>query len=363
MKKYINGTDMRTRNFYQVLDLIRSEGPVTRKELEKKTGFSWGAVSNITGELCKKGFIVEEKYTDTVSPGRTPFYLRINGNDNFILGFDINITGFTVKVADVCGDVKAELKENPSFSSAEELKEAIFGFFEKGLMLASGKNILAVGIALQGTVDSKRGISVSFPLLADWKDVPLKSMLEEKYSVPVFIEHDPECLLYAAGRSGNITDALLFRIDKGIGMAAMVDGRLFGKAGMFEAGHLTAVKPDGNEDTFENLATLSALTDGKNTLKKAQNGGESEKEEVMTAVKYLSKAISIGAGLLNINTVIVCGDFTDFGEENFRLLKAETEKTLKKEINLTKADVSSASDGAVIMATDRFIETISSLEE
>ena len=62
---------MRNTNIIGILECIRQYGPLTKREMQDRTGLSWGAISNITAELLGKRTISEFKSTDSMV-GRTP---------------------------------------------------------------------------------------------------------------------------------------------------------------------------------------------------------------------------------------------------------------------------------------------------
>ena len=50
---------MRSTNTLSILECIRQSGPTTKREIQDKTGLSWGAISNITTDLFNKRVISE----------------------------------------------------------------------------------------------------------------------------------------------------------------------------------------------------------------------------------------------------------------------------------------------------------------
>ena len=86
----INGPQMRKSNICVLLSEIKNNDPLSKRDLQDRTGLSWGAISSITAMLCDKGFIVPTGKQRT-NVGRKPFQLDINPNDYFIIGVDLNI--------------------------------------------------------------------------------------------------------------------------------------------------------------------------------------------------------------------------------------------------------------------------------
>ena len=95
--KVINQLHMREMNLNEVLKIIREEESLTRRKLQDLTGFSWGGVSQIVTRLLSQNLIIEVKDTSP-GPGRKPTCLQINGEENLLLGVDINSSGITAVI-------------------------------------------------------------------------------------------------------------------------------------------------------------------------------------------------------------------------------------------------------------------------
>ena len=84
------------------------------------------------------------------------------------------------------------------------------------------------------------------PQVQNWKDVPIRKIVEERYGFPTLILHDPNCIMeaeraFGTTMLGSADNAILLRIDNGIGMSVLVDRAIYigsnGKAG--ELGHIS----------------------------------------------------------------------------------------------------------------------------
>lgn len=244
LKKYIGLEDMGNVNCSRVLDVIRRCGPVSRKQISDITGLSWGGMTKIVNKLFDHGYIVEEKDENGSGAGRTPGLIRVNGNRHVVAGFDLNREGFEARVMNLCGDVLKTYGENIVYEGKEDLLRAILGFIGGVLREYEEKNVLSAGIAMQGVLDVDRGISVRFPQCPGWEHIPVREILEQKFGIDVFVEHDPNCILYSLMKGGAGGNMLLFRLDRSIGMAASVHGEILRGNGLLEVAHCI-VAPGG----------------------------------------------------------------------------------------------------------------------
>lgn len=355
MKKYINQQDMKDQNVSNVLALIRKHGSLTRRQIESLTGLSWGAVSKVTSMLLELDYIKELKTEEASGPGRTPIYLEINGQEHFSVGVDINISGFCAVLINMKNEVIHTITKKESFSTKNELIKQIIDIIYEILSFAEGHHILSIGIAMQGLVDSASGVSVHFPTFADWSNVPLAQLLETEFEIPVFIEHDPECILYAHSQLEQEEDVILIRVDKGIGMAVMMSGKIFHRFGAFELGR---IKVNGNEalSTYASQHGLTKLYGHSfETLVSDARNKNSEAIALFDKMaEYLAFSVFNTAELLNINNIMLCGEMFDYSElflETFyREIKAlKTDESFKFSI----ADVKNAATGAAMIGINR----------
>ena len=236
--------DIKRNNIISILDIIRQPGTHSRREIQKITGLSWGAVSTITSLLLEQNLIIETGEADTAF-GRKPSEIDINPHIHYVIGIDLNILGLTVVVSDIKGGIKSEITRllphaDRDYILDELLKILDIDVFEK----FRDRQLIAIGIAAQGLVDTQAGISVFSPYFKNWKNVEICKLIEERYALPAYIFHDPDCVLLTerllSGYSSK--NPVLIRMNNGIGMSAVVNGEPFSTAEGHspELGHVTA---------------------------------------------------------------------------------------------------------------------------
>lgn len=350
MKKYIDIEDMVNVNCSNVLDIIQKSGTVSRKGITELSGLSWGGMTKIVNKLLEKGYIIEKK-SDSLAAGRTPGNLSINKSKNFVIGLDINKTGLNAIVTDLTGEVLKNYnevvlaKDRQSFiNEITEFLEKVFNDFEKDV-------IVSVGVALQGVMDYKNGISVKFPGISDWENVPLKSILEEKFGVSVYIEHDPDCLLYSFMEYETDDNIILFRIDKSIGMAASVGGRIIKGQGVLEIAH-NIVVPNGKKCSCGNNGCLQSY------ISPCFDGEELNLNGVEELIIPLAFTIKNMSNIFNAHRIILTGNLIKYKDMfDGKLLSALKENNVTATLQFSELS-DRAVKGAALRAINKSINSL-----
>ena len=329
---------MKQANEVAIFECVRRNGPLTRREVQKITNLSWGTVSKVMAARINSKLFVEVVKTATKA-GRSPTCIDINPDRNLILALDINVVGISAVVVSLKGDVKQMISENiESFEATEILKQIdMIIAMILGSYINTDCTVLGIGSALQGSVNVEEGISVFNPHFKNWKNIHIKEHLEKKFHLPVYVEHDPNCLALSElifGQHDKIENAVFIRYGMGIGMSIIQDGQIVrgrdGNAG--EIGHMIMIDDGktcycGNNGCLETLASATSIIkaagdeylkgDGKLSLKRrdiikrlameAENGNVKIAEVFKKAGIFMGRGIANVVNILNPDQVIVCG--------------------------------------------------------
>src|SRR5208282_2981098 len=88
----------------------------------------------------------------------------------------------------------------------------------------------AIGISCGSPLDPVEGVIQSPPNLPLWKDVPIKSILEEEFQVPCFLENDANAGALAEhwfGAGRGVENMVFLTMGTGLGAGLIFDGRLY----------------------------------------------------------------------------------------------------------------------------------------
>jgi len=350
LKKYIDLYDMANVNCSNVLSVIRSHGAISRKEICELIGLSWGGMTKIINKLLENGYITEKKAESKLPCGRTPSFLSVNTSKNFVVGLQINKLGLKAVVLDLAGNVLKQFSKDDVSSDRDSVLSEVVGFTKRIFGSFPKNTIISIGIAMQGIVDYKKGVSANFSV-SGWKDVHLKEILEDEFKVNVFVEHDTDCFLYTYIRPETKETVVFMSIDESIGMAVAIGGKIIKGKGLFEIVH-NIVIPNGKMCSCGQKGCLEAYTKGciENGIIHPENV-----EELITPLAITIKNMST---IFYSDRIILSSDLVEY-EELFC-------KALRDELNELHCDIAveffkasdTASKGAALIASTLSIDSL-----
>ncbi len=106
------------RNKYTILETIRRNGGVARRDIAKLIGLSPTTITKFTEELIRKG-LIQERGTIPSSGGRKPIKLKINPNSGYTIGVDIGSANLRVLLIDLKGKILLQREETHSQEGKE----------------------------------------------------------------------------------------------------------------------------------------------------------------------------------------------------------------------------------------------------
>lgn len=353
MKRYLDLEDMSHINCASVLRVIQSCGGISRKQISDITGLSWGGMTKIVNKLLEHAYIVEEKNGASPGNGRTPGVLRINTNKHLAAGVDINHTGLQGWVTDFSGGLKKKYFQENHFRDGEELLQNILSFFERMFGEHKKEGIQAVGIAMQGRVDSENGISIHFPECGHWSHVPLADILKERFQTEIYLEHDPDCMLFFEMKSMDAENVVLLRIDQSIGMAVALNGSILRGKGILELPH-SIVIPGGKPCKCGLSGCMEAYT------APCMQDGEIDRQALDEMVYPLAVVIHNSICMFHAETVILTGELMKYHtlfEDRLRLELDSLQRGKETAVRFSE-DTAAAVKGAALLAARRAVDSI-----
>ena len=331
----ISTTEMRLINRSVILELIRTNSPISRTEISRRLKVSLPTVMRVIDGLVAENLVCPNGQKEW-SGGRTRTMYKFNGMARLCIGLDLGGTKLYGGVADLNGNIMHEEHIAHHQTQADESLQLLYEFIDKLLEYVNdtGLPLLGIGLGVPGTIDQTTGNVKLAPSLG-WFDFPLKTRLEERYHHPLLIENDVN--LAAIGelwaKPDDVENLVLITIGAGIG-AGVVINRILYRGSHHMAGEIGYTIPDRNLlgrtypgfGAFEQLASGDGIAMRARKLLKGKRPEESLEsitaEEVFDAarkgedwgclilsetVDYLAQAIAFVNQLLDPDVIILGG--------------------------------------------------------
>lgn len=226
---------------YEVVEFTRCNREVTRPALAANLGLSLPTVSVLVRRLLDAGFLAEDGYLKS-SGGRRARVLTVNPELATAVGVSVSMWGVRSVLANIVGTTLAEAEEQWIGPLSREKVLKSISAAVSAVLPAEGR-LAGVGVGISGLVRRDDGVSVRFPHVEDWADVPLAAILREEFATRVFIDNDVDAATIAELRSGKgrgLSNFLYLYVGKGIGLGIVIGGKVYrgasGNAG--ELGHV-----------------------------------------------------------------------------------------------------------------------------
>ena len=372
-------TQLRQESIRQVLSEIKYNGPISKRELQDKTGFSWGKISFISNLLLNEGYVMTVGKQETIV-GRKPEELDINITDNYIIGIDFYNDGVLTVVCDLKGRVINKYQADFAKQDYDTAVETMFSLVKKAIYDNPQRKIIEISVAMQGDVDTEKGITKGMRAIEGWRNVPVSQLLYDKFKIPALLLHDPDCLLYAERfygslRDDNVQNVALLRLDhQGIGIAALLDGEMFTGVNARKCEIGTIAVPD-EEKGYRLLYSIISknyikreyfkLTGEKLSCEEIADLARSGDQDALKIFKHQAMALGFAfnsmISLLNSEKIVIFGEFSKYLD----LILPDAKKVVCDllygqcpEIVISELQNEAAAVGAALCASDRVINCL-----
>ena len=394
----INQEDLRNHNLSVTLDtLLRAQKPMSRADLAKETGLTKATLSLLASMLIESGVVQEGEPVVSTTYGRPSTPLEIRGGSIAGIGLQINTDGYGCLALDLNGDTLGRewVSEDMTGTDPYEIfaKLDAMTFPLESRLKRRGCKVVGAGFALPGIVTDDMCLLVARNL--GWENVNLTRFnVVRRLDVVAGNEAKMAAIAqipgYATERASFLnvvdrTDSFIYlSTDIGIGGAVVRDGEVVmgshGFAG--EIGHLSVAMDGplcscGRHGCLEAFAGRRALVeaagiaeDGDATSSEAIDmflqrwrAGDSDVAKVVDqAADALVSAIASAVNLVDVDTVLLGGLWTHFGDELATVLEGRLRSEIlgypnvKIRVFVPPVALHPSLYGAAEMGLRRFIE-------
>lgn len=213
-----------SRHAKQKSEIIRlfsaSSTTLTITELHSKLGISTPTVVKLTNQLLDEGILKEQGKRDSES-GRKPTLYKLNVEKFFAVGIEIVFKQISLFVMRLDQKIIYKAQEKQfKLENTPECLNHIENFINTELDKSgiSKENILGVGMALTGRINTLTGESFNF---FDFTKKPLATYFNNRLGLKTLIDNDTHIMGLAEQTMGNARhtkNALVLNVGRGLGM-------------------------------------------------------------------------------------------------------------------------------------------------
>ena len=213
-----NREDYRKNNRGHVLKLVATGECRNRTELTKAMGLSKMSISRIVSEMMGAGILAEEGTAGSDEPGRASSALGISPNAPLAAGLLIQREYCEALLCDLKMQI---LRREKIFfrqdMDNDKLMDVVYQVLDT--LLYREERVIGIGVSSVGPISASEGMILKPLFFFDIQNVPIVKCLEQRYHLPVFLDHDNQCaavceFLYGVGRGFH--DVLFLGVGTGL---------------------------------------------------------------------------------------------------------------------------------------------------
>lgn len=374
-------THTKEHNRNLVLKTIFGHENLSRADIARITNLTKSTVSDIVADLIDGG-LVREMGVGQSQGGKNPILLSLIEDSRWLIGLDLGQGQFRGAVVNLRGKIRDVITLPVNDCNGSDALSLVYQIIDR-LMSSTTQPLSGIGVGAPGLINTSEGLVVNAVNL-NWKNLPLTSLLEQRYHLPVSILNDCQAAAIGEKTYGSAyqqdENLVVMHVHHGIGAGIIIHREIFqgddGFAG--EVGHVVVVPERGEvcrcgkQGCLETVASTRALIRQARELAREhpgcklgsnpqeicldtivtafQAGDPLTCELVLRTADHMGRAISNMVGVLNIQKVVLEGDMTRLGPVWLDKIRAAMVKySLGTTLDNTTVEIGELGKDAIIL--------------
>ena len=241
---------IRIQNIHSIIQALRFEERLTKRDIAAVTGLSLATVSNLCNELADRVVLRTTRH-GSLAVGRTPQTLTFRYNHFCVIAINLQLQGaMELAVLNFRNEVLVRRLYHVDVQQAEQIIRFAHQRFQEDIVpsLPPEAGFIGVGVAVSSIYDIHTGklICCAIPQL---ENVDIKGLVEEAFGIPAYVDNEANLCAYAQKAMGKDSDNLVYiHASEGVGIGVITQGKLLRGANGYagEVAHM----PIGRKDHF-----------------------------------------------------------------------------------------------------------------
>ncbi len=393
LKLFFEKTTSKKQELKKLYLLIHKYGPINKNELIEMTNIKKTTLVRMIDELLRNNLIKESGFEET-SIGRPPILYDVEQESNFIIGIHISRMKTNVVLVDLrYNQIDQESFAMTSIHTPEFVIRKVENIIQRFMEMfdIDEEKLLGIGIVTTGPLNRDDGIILKPESLleANWGNVNIVKMIQEKFPVRVILEKSSNAAATAEYHAANsVHKNILYCISGGWGMdcGIIMNGEILQEnyVSTNGYGHMI-IDVDGNLCSCGKRGCIVAYTSFKgilNELNKVKGlvgnmndelfqkaslndmmeyflqGDKITEDVIIRSSQYLGIGLSNLINLFNPDLVILNGPFIYDYKDYFIKVIEYTKKNIQKEkeVKFTQGKLkeNAAAVGSAILIFDSY---------
>lgn len=392
MPPLLKATHQQTKSYNSrlVLKTIYDLGRVSRADVARITNLTRTTVSDLVTDLQERGLVEEVGMGQSIG-GRSPILLSVIDNARHLVSLDLANDDLRGAIVNLRNEVVSTVTLPIADRGGGDALSLVYRLIDE-LLYTTGRPILGIGIGTPGLVDTGRGV-VARAVNLDWRDLPLGSLLQQRYGLPVYVANDSQLAALAQFMYGGEPyggSMVVIKVGHGVGAGIVLNSLLFqgdgfgageiGHIAMLEGGHQCRC---GNFGCLETLVSIPAIcrraaelaeknprsllhtlsVPGQSptidTVYRAfQAGDEDARKLMLDTGRYLGMAVANLVGTLNVSRIVITGEIAGFRPALLEVIRQEMlRRSLPALAQDTRIELADWNPDAVILGASALLLT------
>ena len=187
---------------------------------------------------------------------------------NYVIGIDLGGTNLRTGLVDRNGKIHHRLSiKTENNADPQTISNQIFYLIDEIINVGAGlkpapPNIIGVGLGSPGLVDKKGETILFSPNLPLWRNIPIRRMVSERFSVPCVLENDANAAAWGekwVGAGKEADSLVMLTLGTGIGGGIIINNKLWRGVNNVaaEIGHMV-IQMDGPKCSCGNYGCIEA---------------------------------------------------------------------------------------------------------